>query len=300
MRHHTRVVLNIVAFIAGVVVVGGLGYAVLRDWPERERACTLEAKICPDGTAVGRRGPTCKFDACPATNSSNANAPIKSSTNVSTNTNSTVNANSNVNGDAVNVNGTSTNRSNVNAVNTNAAGISKACLSDAECILDPCTGCYAREPYLNFVQHGGATLACVEYPVDQGYTCACRNQQCAVTKGKGDLTYEHRAPDFRLTFPEAWRGYRVTGVATEAYDYVAFTYPVEPGIGSGGVVEFSVLWHQPAPNMQTWTTPGDVLGERNGLIFRWQNSTATAPPDDELARRWNEIADIVKTFTFTS
>lgn len=28
-------------------------------------ACTLEAKICPDGSAVGRTGPKCEFAACP-------------------------------------------------------------------------------------------------------------------------------------------------------------------------------------------------------------------------------------------
>jgi hypothetical protein len=31
-------------------------------------ACTLEAKICPDGTSVGRTGPDCAFAACPAGN----------------------------------------------------------------------------------------------------------------------------------------------------------------------------------------------------------------------------------------
>jgi hypothetical protein len=29
------------------------------------RACTLEAKLCPDGSAVGRTGPNCEFAACP-------------------------------------------------------------------------------------------------------------------------------------------------------------------------------------------------------------------------------------------
>ena len=29
--------------------------------------CTVEAKICPDGSAVGRVGPNCEFAACPAT-----------------------------------------------------------------------------------------------------------------------------------------------------------------------------------------------------------------------------------------
>lgn len=31
-------------------------------------ACTMEAKICPDGSAVGRTGPKCEFAACPAVN----------------------------------------------------------------------------------------------------------------------------------------------------------------------------------------------------------------------------------------
>ena len=35
---------------------------------ERPVACTLEAKICPDGTAVGRTGPNCEFGDCPKSN----------------------------------------------------------------------------------------------------------------------------------------------------------------------------------------------------------------------------------------
>jgi len=31
----------------------------------QSRACTMEAKICPDGSAVGRSGPNCEFAACP-------------------------------------------------------------------------------------------------------------------------------------------------------------------------------------------------------------------------------------------
>ena len=29
-------------------------------------ACTMEAKVCPDGSFVGRTGPNCEFSACPA------------------------------------------------------------------------------------------------------------------------------------------------------------------------------------------------------------------------------------------
>lgn len=28
-------------------------------------ACTEEAKVCPDGSSVGRTGPHCEFAACP-------------------------------------------------------------------------------------------------------------------------------------------------------------------------------------------------------------------------------------------
>lgn len=36
------------------------------DWQDEEPvACTAEAKICPDGSAVGRTGPNCEFAPCP-------------------------------------------------------------------------------------------------------------------------------------------------------------------------------------------------------------------------------------------
>ncbi|GBE16582.1 hypothetical protein BMS3Abin15_00403 [bacterium BMS3Abin15] len=31
----------------------------------RPKECTMEAKICPDGSAVGRTGPNCEFSECP-------------------------------------------------------------------------------------------------------------------------------------------------------------------------------------------------------------------------------------------
>lgn len=29
------------------------------------KPCSMEAKICPDGSSVGREGPKCEFKACP-------------------------------------------------------------------------------------------------------------------------------------------------------------------------------------------------------------------------------------------
>lgn len=38
-------------------IIGGSG----------KKACTMEAKLCPDGSAVGRTGPNCEFAPCPTT-----------------------------------------------------------------------------------------------------------------------------------------------------------------------------------------------------------------------------------------
>jgi len=32
----------------------------------QQKACTLEAKLCPDGSSVGRSGPNCEFSSCPS------------------------------------------------------------------------------------------------------------------------------------------------------------------------------------------------------------------------------------------
>lgn len=57
-----------------IIVVGVALFAVL--WIGWERftelrtergpvACTADAKLCPDGSAVGRIGPDCEFARCP-------------------------------------------------------------------------------------------------------------------------------------------------------------------------------------------------------------------------------------------
>lgn len=65
------------SLIAGIVLllVLGIGAFFYRNAlehpsmpPAAPVACTTEAKVCPDGTSVGRSGPTCAFAACPAPN----------------------------------------------------------------------------------------------------------------------------------------------------------------------------------------------------------------------------------------
>jgi hypothetical protein len=50
-----------------VLLIGGAYLLWLKEanQPQEEVACTQEAKLCPDGSAVGRSGPLCEFAACP-------------------------------------------------------------------------------------------------------------------------------------------------------------------------------------------------------------------------------------------
>jgi hypothetical protein len=55
--------------IAGVILLATLltGTYLLGKNQNTKIACTLEAKICPDGSSVGRTGPKCEFSPCPKT-----------------------------------------------------------------------------------------------------------------------------------------------------------------------------------------------------------------------------------------
>ena len=54
--------------IVSIIVIAGAGLAV---WLNKSNTnfqptvCTMEAKLCPDGSTVGRTGPNCEFTACP-------------------------------------------------------------------------------------------------------------------------------------------------------------------------------------------------------------------------------------------
>lgn len=56
--------LTIVILLTVLAVAGYFGYKFLSS-KSSPRGCTTEAKICPDGSAVGRSGPKCEFEACP-------------------------------------------------------------------------------------------------------------------------------------------------------------------------------------------------------------------------------------------
>ncbi|MDP2676638.1 MAG: hypothetical protein Q8O83_03060 [bacterium] len=52
-----------------LLLISGLTFAGYSTWKEKVQEnliqCTQEAKICPDGSAVGRTGPNCEFASCP-------------------------------------------------------------------------------------------------------------------------------------------------------------------------------------------------------------------------------------------
>jgi hypothetical protein len=63
---------NIVIVVAVIVSVFliDIGFSFFMDKGEDlPIACTAEAKVCPDGSSVGREGPNCEFAECPMVNS---------------------------------------------------------------------------------------------------------------------------------------------------------------------------------------------------------------------------------------
>lgn len=62
--------LLIAAIVLAVTAIVGLFVWLKVFGPSNQIACTQEAKLCPDGSYVGRTGPKCEFAQCPATGSS--------------------------------------------------------------------------------------------------------------------------------------------------------------------------------------------------------------------------------------
>lgn len=64
----------LIGISATIFIVGSVGYFLganaTRTPAIQHSACTLEAKICPDGSSVGRSGPNCEFSPCPIITSS--------------------------------------------------------------------------------------------------------------------------------------------------------------------------------------------------------------------------------------
>lgn len=67
------VMLPVTAFYLGVAYQEKIDRPLMQDiniYTPIEKdgvACTMDAKICPDGSAVGRNGPKCEFEKCPGT-----------------------------------------------------------------------------------------------------------------------------------------------------------------------------------------------------------------------------------------
>jgi hypothetical protein len=56
----------LILVILGILVfAGGVGAAYFFVIQPKEIACTMEAKLCSDGSSVGRTGPNCEFAPCP-------------------------------------------------------------------------------------------------------------------------------------------------------------------------------------------------------------------------------------------
>lgn len=63
--------LKFIIVILAVFLIAVISYFIWNRFynqPKSQVACTMEAKLCPDGSSVGRTGPDCEFAECPPNN----------------------------------------------------------------------------------------------------------------------------------------------------------------------------------------------------------------------------------------
>ncbi|MFH1229051.1 MAG: hypothetical protein V1678_01330 [Candidatus Aenigmatarchaeota archaeon] len=53
-------------FFVTVLIIVAAAYVILSQMQTSTVACTMEAKMCPDGSYVGRIAPSCEFAPCPS------------------------------------------------------------------------------------------------------------------------------------------------------------------------------------------------------------------------------------------
>lgn len=58
-------VISIVIIITAFLGIASILMSALPQPHTAQVACTMEAKLCPDGSSVGRSGPKCEFATCP-------------------------------------------------------------------------------------------------------------------------------------------------------------------------------------------------------------------------------------------
>lgn len=66
---------SIFVFIFVLIFIAGVSYIFLTNFKDSHSQdmtqCTMDAKICPDGSAVGRSGSNCEFEPCPENSKKN-------------------------------------------------------------------------------------------------------------------------------------------------------------------------------------------------------------------------------------
>lgn len=79
MTRKQKILIFIVALLAAALVFFIFARTKQAEAPQspnhgdNQVSCTMEAKICPDGSAVGRTGPDCEFSPCPGDEPSKMN-----------------------------------------------------------------------------------------------------------------------------------------------------------------------------------------------------------------------------------
>lgn len=271
-----KIAIGIIVIIIAIIVVGAVWISGENNNIAQPRACTMEAKICPDGSAVGRIGPNCEFAACPALEREVINScPTRP---------------------RVCANGTTVCREK-----------KESCPEDlSDCAKE---GEYLRNASLgpNVPENNAKPMVCCDdlKPIVsnnspgnplEGAAAICRKIDDQISSWQ---VYWSERYGFMLTFPETWKGYtavyrQLDWGSDGKSDSIDFGFPAQ----KDGLFNISFYSEKQYNSIANSGVPfGMLLGKNADYVFVWNQTQYAANKDME--KRITEIQSIIKTFKLT-
>jgi hypothetical protein len=263
----------------------------------KNKACTMEAKLCPDGTYISRTGPDCEFTPCP--DNTMKDKIIVSSPKFNQEIASPVSVSGQARGDWF-FEGTFP----VEVYDSNGKLLG---LGPATFMPKNASDTWMTDNFVDFkgkikFSEPATTSGYVLFKKDNpsGNPAMDESLRLDVKFGLGSAdswkNYENGQYGFTLTFPESWKGFVATHRLLDwgsdgTSDSIDFGFPEQ----KDGLFNISFHTKKQYDSISSSGAPfGQKLGESNGYVFVWDQAQYATNAD--MQKRMSEIAAIIKTF----
>ena len=301
------IIIVIIALITGVIVwkyyqlnpIIETNNIIQKIGKKEPRACTMDAKLCPDGTYVSRSGSNCEFAACPENGdlkdkiiilSPKANQEISSPVSISGQARGGWFFEGSFPVEIYDNNKKLLGSGPVNFVQRNP------------------TDTWMTENFIDFK----GDIKFSQPATGRGYILFKKDNPSGnpamdeslrldvkfkpVVAADAWKNYKNEQYGFELTFPDTWKGFMATHRALDwgsdgTSDSIDFGFPEQ----KDGLFNISFHTKKQYNSISSSGAPfGQKLGEGNGYVFIWDQAQYAANADME--KRMKEVPGIIKTF----